>query len=145
MNDDTFELIVEDDPDPDHDRQLRDGLNRFNAARVGADVRRPLGVFCRQRDRIVGGVVGYTQWQWLFVSHLWVDDVIRRQGSGRQLMRAIEDEGRRRGCRCAWLDTFSFQALDFYEAIGYRQFGELTDFPPGHTRHFLWKPLGAVS
>jgi hypothetical protein len=56
-------------------------------------------------------------------------------------MAAMEDAAQRRGCRAAWLDTFSFQAPGFYQALGYRAFGELAGYPPGHTRHFLWKPL----
>jgi hypothetical protein len=56
-------------------------------------------------------------------------------------MAAMEDAARRRGCRAAWLDTFSFQAPGFYRGLGYRVFGKLAGYPPGHTRHFLWKPL----
>ncbi len=145
MNDHTFEVIVEDDPDADHVRQLVAGLVAFNASSAVAEDRRPLAVFLREGSRIVGGANGYTRWQWLYVSHLWIDDALRGRGVGRQVMHAIEEEGRRRGCRAAWLDTFSFQAPDFYQAIGYRQFGELTGFPPDHTRHFLWKPLDPTS
>jgi hypothetical protein len=49
----------------------------------------------------------------------------------------------RRGCVGVWLDTFSFQARGFYEKLGYRVFGEVADYPPGHTRHFLKKSLCA--
>jgi len=52
-----------------------------------------------------------------------------------------EDEARHRGAKNAYLDTFSFQAPDFYKKHGYRVFGELQDFPPGHQRHFLTKRL----
>ena len=56
-------------------------------------------------------------------------------------MATIEGRARRRGCHGVWLDTFSFQAPDFYRSIGYQPFGELPDFPLGSRRHFLWKPL----
>ena len=42
-----------------------------------------------------------------------------------------------------WLDTFSFQARRFYEKLGYVVFGELPDYPAGHSRYFLQKRLGA--
>jgi hypothetical protein len=35
----------------------------------------------------------------------------------------------------------SFQALPFYQKLGYEKWGELNDFPIGHTRHFLKKRL----
>jgi hypothetical protein len=53
----------------------------------------------------------------------------------------IETAARGRGCVAAHLDTFSFQALPFYLGLGYRHFGTLDSYPPGETRHFLWKPL----
>ncbi len=56
-------------------------------------------------------------------------------------MTTIETQACLRGCRGAWLDTFSFQAPGFYESIGYQRLGDLPDFPPGSRRHFLWKPL----
>jgi hypothetical protein len=37
------------------------------------------------------------------------------------------------------LDTFTFKALKFYERLGYREFGRLDDFPPGHSRICLTK------
>ncbi len=52
-----------------------------------------------------------------------------------------ELEARQRGARCAYLDTFSFQAPDFYKKQGYEVFGELRDFPEGHRRYFLRKQL----
>ena len=122
-------------------RQLVAGLVTYNDGRAEAENHHPLGVFVRRESEILGGVDGYTHWQWLFVSHLWVQDVLRGHGVGRRLMAMIEDEARVRGCRASWLDTFSFQAPGFYEAIGYRRFGELMDFPPGSNRHFLWKKL----
>ena len=90
---------------------------------------------------MVGGAVGYTQWEWLFIHYLWVCDELRGTGLGAQLLSTAEAEGRARGCGAAWLDTFSFQAPGFYQKLGYRQFAQLDDFPPGQARHFLWKPL----
>ena len=54
----------------------------------------------------------------------------------------MESEAARRGCHSSHLDTFDFQALGFYEKLGYRTFGELDDYPPGHRRYSLARPLG---
>jgi ribosomal protein S18 acetylase RimI-like enzyme len=142
---DSIEIFVEDDPDPDHVRQLVAGLVAYNRSRAEAPDRKPLGVFLRVRDQILGGADGYTHWRWLYVSHLWVDDTVRHQGAGRQVMAMMEEAARHRGCQAAWLDTFSFQALGFYQALGYRLFGELPDYPSGHTRHYLWKALDGTA
>jgi GNAT superfamily N-acetyltransferase len=91
--------------------------------------------------RLVGGLVAATVWQWLSVRLLWVDPAHRGAGHGRRLLAAAEDEARRRGCRHARLNTFSFQAAGFYERCGYRQVLALDDFPRGHQRLFYVKPL----
>jgi hypothetical protein len=52
-----------------------------------------------------------------------------------------KDEARKRGAKNVYLDTFSFQAPDFYQRHGYQVFGELADFPPGHRRCFFAKQL----
>lgn len=93
------------------------------------------------RRRSKGGLLGHTHWNWLFVSHLWVADPLRGRGYGRALMVQAEEEALRRGCDHAHLDTFDFQARAFYERLGYTVFGQLADYPSGHTRYFLQKEL----
>ena len=79
--------------------------------------------------------------EWLFVNWLWVADSYRKHGVGSQLMGGAEAAARAQGCRAAYLDTFTFQAPKFYERLGYREFGRLNDFPPGHARIWFSKAL----
>jgi GNAT superfamily N-acetyltransferase len=90
---------------------------------------------------LVGGLVGETVWEWLSIRLLWVDPAHRGAGHGRDLLAAAEAEGRRRGCRRARLNTFSFQAAGFYERCGWREVLALEDFPRGHRRLFYVKSL----
>ena len=46
-------------------------------------------------------------------------------------MRRFEALGRHRGCRTFYLETFSFQAPDFYRRHGYRVAAEVRAFPHG--------------
>ena len=66
---------------------------------------------------------------------------LRGRGRGHSLLTLLEDEGRQRGAKSAYLDTFGFQALDFYKQHGYQVFGKLQDLPPGHQRYFLREQL----
>jgi GNAT superfamily N-acetyltransferase len=75
------------------------------------------------------------------VHWLWVAERYRKHGIGSQLMSSAETTARERYCRAAYLDTFTFQAPIFYERLGYREFGRLHDFPPGHARIWFWKAL----
>lgn len=65
---------------------------------------------------------------------------LRRSGIGSRLIAAAERHAVEFGCHSAWVDTFSFQAPNFYPRFGYREFARL-DYPPEHQRIFLQKQL----
>lgn len=92
-------------------------------------------------DVVVGGVIGIVYWDWLSIDLMWIKEELRGHGYGHRLLTLIEDEARRRGAKNVHLDTFSFQAPDFYKKHGYRVFGELPNFPAGHHRYYLTKQL----
>lgn len=118
------------------------GLEGFNLQFAPADGYRPLNIFVRdETGAIHGGLLGETAWGWLHVSILWLAESARGQGHGTALMAEAEAEARRRGCHHVHLDTMSFQALPFYERLGYTLWGTLDDHPIGHQRHFLRKAL----
>jgi GNAT superfamily N-acetyltransferase/23S rRNA U2552 (ribose-2'-O)-methylase RlmE/FtsJ len=103
----------------------------------------PLALFIRgPSDRLLGGLVGRTYWDWLEVDNLWVDESLRRQGLGRTLLTEAETEAIMRGCTGAHLKTFSFQAKRFYEASAYRPIGQLGNCPPGEVYYWLRKDFG---
>lgn len=119
-----------------------DRLREYNATQVGPPGYSPLHVLLRdEAGEVAGGALGDVYLGWLFVRTLWIADEHRGAGHGERLLRAAEDEARARGCHAVWLDTFSFQAPGFYRRLGYQEFGRLDDYPDGHSRHFLWKPL----
>jgi GNAT superfamily N-acetyltransferase len=89
----------------------------------------------------MGGLWGFTLFQWLCVQMLVVPVALRRRGVGTAIMRAAEREAARRGCRGAHVDAFDFQAGPFYRKLGYDLFGVLRDYPPGHRRLYFRKNL----
>jgi GNAT superfamily N-acetyltransferase len=137
------ELVValEENPDADSIEQVNQIIYRHNCAVMMSDYR-PLTILLRNAEReVVGGLVAQTEWGWLFVKTLAIEDDWRGRGYGTQLLEMAEAEARARGCHDAYLDTFSFQARPFYERLGYRVFGMLENFT-AHTRYFMRKELG---
>lgn len=119
-------------------------LDRFNEETAGASGHQRLCRALRGPDgSVAGGLIGSTYWGWLYISLLWIREDLRGRGYGHRLLDLAEEEALRRGATNAYLDTFSFQAPRFYEKRGYRVFGELRGFPPGHDRYFLTKTLKA--
>jgi len=118
------------------------GIDNHNKQQVGDDNAQSLCFVLRAPDQeIVGGVIGATYWDWFHLDLMWVKEELRGRGYGHRLLMLAEEKARQRGAKNAHLDTFSFQAPDFYEQHGYQVFGELRDFPPGHQRYFLTKEL----
>lgn len=118
------------------------GLDQYNKAQAGEEgFQRVCFVLQAPDQEIAGGVLGEIYWGWLHVDLMWIREDLRGHGYGGRLLTSIEDEARRRGAKNVFLDTFSFQAPDFYIRHGYRVFGELPDFPPGSRRYFLTKAL----
>jgi GNAT superfamily N-acetyltransferase len=120
-------------------------LRAFNRRHAPPPSFLPLTLAARAGVELVGGLVGETGWEWLHVDLLWVEERHRGQGIGRRLLQAAEAEAARRGCRHVHLDTFDYQARPFYERQGYVLFGEQDDYPPGHRRFFLRKPLAPAA
>ena len=120
---------------------ILDGLNAHNLDRAGPYGAQPLMVKAMAGGTLIGGMSAVTYWQWLHVRHLWVQESHRGGGVGSALVGAAEKAAAARGCVGAHLDTFRFQARGFYERLGYRVFGTLDDYPPGHSRYYMTKPL----
>lgn len=136
-----MEPEVIEDPSPEDRQVIVDRLVAWNLTVAPPEQHRKLLVLAHARDELIGGLVGHTHWNWLFVSHLWVIYEQRGGGIGTKLLRRAEREAVDRGAEHAHVDTYDFQALSFYERIGYAQFGVLHDYPPGHSRHFLRRDL----
>lgn len=138
----TYMVSMEHQPSEADRRILIRNLVSYNDTQAEKENWRSLAVFIRDdRGEIMGGLSGCTHWGWLFIGHLWVAETLRGQGYGIRLVAQAEQEAARRGCRHAYLDTFDFQALGFYQKLGYEVFGSLEDFPTDHTRYFLQKRL----
>ena len=133
--------LESDTADADVQALIRE-LVRFNDSRAETEQWYRLVLLLRDGEAALqGGLLGYTHWNWLFISHLWVADSQRGRGYGRALVARAEEVALHRGCGHAHLDTFDFQARAFYERLGYMVFGQLADYPSGHTRYFLQKEL----
>ncbi|MBO4298025.1 MAG: GNAT family N-acetyltransferase [Clostridia bacterium] len=127
-------------------RAIAEGLNAYNAEQVPFTQARPYVDMSRkivdENGKIIAGCCATMYgWHVLYVEILWVDALWRRQGVGRYLLRAVEEEAKRKGAYLVHLDTFDFQARAFYEKQGYRLFGTLENVPQGHERYYLQKQL----
>src|SRR5258706_396207 len=87
------------------------GLNGFNDEVTGISDRRPLAVVVKDTEtgKVLGGATGRSSLGMLFLDLFYLPKGLRGSGLGTKVLKAFEDEGRRRGCRSAVLYTISFQ------------------------------------
>jgi GNAT superfamily N-acetyltransferase len=69
--------------------------------------------------RMVAGVSAWSMGPDVHVDMLAVDEAERGQGFGSLLLAHVEQAARQNGCTTASVDTFSFQAPNYYPAHGY--------------------------
>ena len=123
-------------------KTIAGGLDSYNETTFGPYGDARLWLVGRDGGGAVqAGVKAITYWQWLFVEWLWIAEGFRRRGLGSWLLQRCETVARERGCIGAYLDTFSFQAPEFYRRQGYEEFGRLDGLPPGHARIWFRKAL----
>ena len=140
--DEAYNIIYVDKPEESAWGIIGRGVGNYNEQQAGDNKFQRLCFVLNAPDQdIVGGVMAEIYWGWLYIDLLWVKDELRGRGHGGRLLTHAEDEARRRGAMAAYLDTFSFQAPEFYLKHGYQVFGELQDFPRGYQRFFLTKDL----
>jgi len=135
-------IKLEESPEGGDMQALVKGLTAYNAEQANGETPNYLVATVKDDDgKLVGGLLGATYLGWLQIQVVWLDDSVRGQGYGSELMAIAEREGLRRGVQNAFVETLSFQALPFYEKLGYTVFSRLADFPPGGARYALTKKL----
>ena len=127
------------EPTPQDVEYLEDRIYEHNASVTGIADGQLLAFLLRDDSgRIVAGICGNTWGGGCEIRQFWVEESQRRRGLGTRLLRAAEQEARRRGCTQMLLMTFSFQAPAFYARNGFEVLATIADHPRGH-RNFLMR------
>lgn len=118
------------------------GLLEYNLARIEDKSQKELGVYLQdEAGKILAGLIGDTHGNWLFVKFLWVSEELRGQNIGSKILKQAEEVAKERGCKYAFLDTFSFQAPLFYIKHGYKEVFALEEYPVTGKRYYFTKTL----
>ncbi|HET6446991.1 MAG TPA: GNAT family N-acetyltransferase, partial [candidate division Zixibacteria bacterium] len=122
--DEKYQIVYVEKPEESAWGIIGRGVGSYNTQQAGDNQFQRLCFALHGSDsEIVGGVLGEVYWGWFYVDLLWVKEDLRGQGYGHRLLAMAEDEARKRGAKNAYLDTFSFQAPEFYKDHGYHVFG----------------------
>ena len=117
-------------------------LKAFNLSNREDSKNVPLGIFYEDEEgNKLAGLTGETFGNWLCIHYLFVEEHLRKDGLGSELLLAAENEAKNRGCKYAFVDTFSFQAPEFYTKHGYEEVFALNNYPYMGKRYYYTKEL----
>ena len=131
------------DPFGEDIQELRRNLKLDNLAKIGRDkAELNLAIFLRDAsENMVAGITGMLWGDTMEIDYLWVDESFRGKGTGARLVLSLEKSASDRGCTTSITNIFSFQALGFYQKLGYEIFGTIPGFGGRYKKYFLRKSL----
>lgn len=91
---------------------------------------------------IIGGISGSVRMcDSVHIDLHWIHEDYRRNGIGTHLLNQVETEAKKKGYNQVKLETFDFQAKDFYIKNGYEVLGVFEDYTTEPNRYSLKKSL----
>ncbi|WP_340016329.1 GNAT family N-acetyltransferase [Paenibacillus sp. FSL K6-1318] len=124
---------------------VRQQLVAYNATHVSEELRHRYEELNfnikNEAGEIVAGVLSTLCWNWLELDILWVDSDQRHRGYGSQLLLEVERIAREKSCDFIMLNTFSYQAPEFYKKHGYQLITTIKNAPTGHCHYYFKKDL----
>ena len=130
---------ITDDGDERDVREIYEMLKEYNLKQREASQNVPIGVFLEDENNRT--IAGLTFGNWFCIKFLFVSEQLRGKGIGGKLLETAEEEARKRGCKYAFVDTFSFQSPEFYKKHKYREVFVLEKYPYTGKRHYYTKEL----
>ncbi|VJM27799.1 acetyltransferase [Streptococcus pneumoniae] len=102
----------------------------------------PLNLYVEdEKGNLLAGLIAETFGNWLEIEYLFVKEELRGQGIGSKLLQQAESEAKNRNCYFAFVNTYQFQAPDFYQKHGYKEVFSLQDYLYIRQRYYYQKNL----
>jgi len=126
----------------DEANYVRNKLIEFNSKQVPNGVYEEVHLCVKdEKDHIIAGLNSVICWNWMEIDILWVDDEHRGSGHGKRLLEEAEEIARSKQCTFIKLNTFSFQAPEFYKKYGYKEMAVIENAPLGSKHYYFIKDL----
>ena len=137
-----YSLNSQESIDPGFEQLLFDGINLQAGLLRRMQAIKQFSVEVRRRDlEIFGGATGISIYGNLYVDMLWIAPDLRGLGWGTKVMKQAEIIGKDRGCSFATVNTMDWEALPFYQKLGYMVEFTREGFEKGSKMYFLRKRL----
>ncbi|MGG4044913.1 GNAT family N-acetyltransferase [Paenibacillus favisporus] len=126
----------------DEANYVRNKLIEFNSKQVPNGIYEEVNLCVMdEEEHIIAGLNSVICWNWMEIDILWVDDEHRGSGHGKRLLEEAEEIARSKQCTFIKLNTFSFQAPEFYKKYGYKEMAVIENAPLGSKHYYFIKEL----
>ncbi|MFW9798005.1 MAG: GNAT family N-acetyltransferase [Candidatus Thorarchaeota archaeon] len=129
------------DPTDDDVKKFQQGLETYNLKRTDGEFNSPQPwhnlVLKDNEGTVIGGISTSTLYWTQYLEVLWVDEKYRRLGYGKDLVLEAQRLAKEIGCISSHVYTFSWQASDFYQAVGYDLIVTYDGYQGGIKEHIL--------
>ena len=123
-------------------QEIGDLIRTYNRSKREEAESESLNLYVEDENgNLMAGLVAETFGNWLEIEYLFVKEELRGQGIGSKLLQQAENEAKNRNCRFAFVNTYQFQAPDFYLSHGYKEVFALQDYPYTGQRYYYQKDL----
>ena len=134
-----YQVVVDYTPSEADKDAVREGLIRSNEKVIG-ERDKEISIFLKSESgKVFGGIQAFFDTESIYIDMLWVDESLQNQGFGTKLLTSAEQEALKNGCKYSLVDTWDFQAEEFYLKNGYERIGELKNYWHSHSKLFLRK------
>ena len=118
--------------------ELRNLLRTYNRSKREPSESQALDIYLEDEEgNLIAGLTGETFGNWLEVEYLFVKEEL-----GSKILDQAEKEARVRNCTYSFVNTYQFQAPDFYKRHGYQEVFTLKEYPYSGKRYYFTKDLG---
>ncbi|MCF1284504.1 GNAT family N-acetyltransferase [Streptococcus sinensis] len=123
-------------------QELGNLIRAYNQSKREPSKSEPLNIYVEdEQGNLIAGMVAETFGNWLEIEYLYVQEDFRGQGIGSNILNRAEKEARERKCKYSFVNTYQFQAPDFYKKHGYEEVFALKEYPYTGERYYYTKAL----
>lgn len=137
-----YSIKYESNPSSQQVELLSSGIIAYAKEKKDLKPLEPFGFFVQdESDQIIGGCNGVILYGCIHTDQLWLEESLRHKGYGTKLMQLVEKLGKENGCPFATVNTMDWEALGFYQKLGYTTEFERHGYLKESVFYFLRKKL----
>ena len=124
------------------DNYLSQSIIDYGILQQKGDIPVKLFCSCKNNDGVfVGAVMGAKTLNLFFISHIFVEEKIRNNKIGSELLAKIEESAKNEGCTILRLNTFNDLSHRFYENNGFIETVRINNYMNGFDLVFYEKSI----